>query len=224
MIFEETELGFQLIENHFTVFFGKHQANANAIRKTYPHLDITTVHQTHSDQYIECTSPELDKHQADAHWSKLERTALLIKTADCIPIMAYNFNTKIIAAIHAGWRGVANQITQKIFTNLNPFNSPESWQVFIGPHILASSFEIQRDTFEILKASTTLSPEAWSIKSQTGWHVDLNSLVREQLRLSGINGSQIHWLNLDTKVDLRFHSHRRDKELAGRQLSFIARH
>ncbi|MFN9068966.1 MAG: laccase domain-containing protein, partial [Bdellovibrionales bacterium] len=69
----------------------------------------------------------------------------------------------------------------------------------------------------------SLSTDMWSEWIESGWLVDLNVLLLDQLVSLGIQADQIKWLNLDTKSDLRFHSHRRDRELSGRQISFIAR-
>jgi hypothetical protein len=54
--------------------------------------------------------------------------------------------------------------------------------------------------------------------------VDLNQIMKEQLIQEGIPADHVYDLHLDTFTNPLFHSHRRDKEKAGRQVSFIYRH
>lgn len=223
MSFEENELGFEFSTEQFLVFFGKQAAQFRQVQKKYPYLDLASIEQTHGDQFVECTEPKVDYKKADAHWTRLQKTALVIKTADCIPLMGFHLKTGTTLAVHAGWRGVANCISQKLLASLKIEHDPTAWRFFIGPHIQKKSFEVQSDSLDLLQATTTLDGSLWSEKTASGWLVDLNPILNQQLLEIGVDSNQLHWLNLDTKSDLRFHSHRRDRELAGRQLSFIAR-
>jgi YfiH family protein len=223
MSFDEQELGFQVIENDFIVFFGKHLAQINNLRKKFPYLDFASVKQVHGDEIVHCTNAGLDLMTADGIHSNLSKVALAVKTADCIPILGFHKKKFHSLSIHAGWRGVANQITKKSILKLSSQLNVREWKIFIGPHIQKDSFLVQEDCLKLLAESTHLNIENWSEKLDSGWLIDLNVLLLDQLISSGIERDQITWLNLDTKSDLRFHSYRRDRELSGRQISFIAR-
>jgi copper oxidase (laccase) domain-containing protein len=105
---------------------------------------------------------------------------------------------------------------------------PQDLQVFIGPHIQKRSFEIGSEVRDqILTSLGPLSPEErqeyFDRISAEKVLLDLHKVVLTQLSQSGIQQDNVHSLFIDTMTDLRFHSHRRDKEKAGRQLSFISR-
>lgn len=222
-MFKETEIGFELITNNYLVFFGKHQSQFQSLHQQYPYLEWAQLKQVHGNQIVHARTPEIDIQTADAHWTSVDQLALTTKTADCIPILGFNHISKAVIAIHAGWRGVANQISSLSLQQLMPTHPLPGWKLFIGPHILQESFEVQIDTADQLKECTTLSSSDWLVETATGFKANLSLILLQQLQDCGINRSQIHTLFFDTKSDLRFHSFRRDKEISGRQLSFIAK-
>jgi YfiH family protein len=223
MSFEEDSLGFHLIENNYLIFFGKHSSQLYSLRKKFPYLDFASVKQVHGDVTINCTNASLDFATADGIHSNLSKVALLVKTADCIPILGFHKNKEHLLSIHAGWRGVVNQIAKKSILQLSSQFSVKDWRIFIGPHIQKNSFLVQSDCLEALAASSNQNIDVWAEKKGDGWLIDLNSLILDQLQTVGIGSEQITWLNYDTKSDLRFHSFRRDRDLSGRQFNFIAR-
>ena len=70
---------------------------------------------------------------------------LLIKTADCMPLVFVDRERKLVAAVHAGWRGLQQGI------HLNPFDRmgfvPETTWVWVGPCLNGSSFEVGPDMY-----------------------------------------------------------------------------
>jgi len=222
-MFKETDLGFELLTNDYLVFFGKHKSQLQKIRQSYPYLDWTQLKQVHGHKLVETLRPEIDIQTADAHWTTLTKVGLITKTADCIPILGFNDLTKAILSIHSGWRGVANQITRISLEDLSAAHPIKAWKIFIGPHIQQVSFEIQQDTVDQLQNCSSLDKNLWLKKVPEGFKANLSLILLQQLIDCGIPKDQIYFLNLDTKSDLRFHSFRRDKELSGRQSSFIAK-
>lgn len=222
-MFKETEIGFEYLTNDFLAFFGKHNSQLGNLKKNYPYLDWAQLKQVHGDRVIQSLQPEIDQQEADAHWTTVSQLGLVTKTADCIPILAFNQASKAVLSIHAGWRGVANRIAISAFKKLSQKHPMTDWSVFIGPHIQKDSFEIQKDVSDLLILCTSLSTQDWLIPSHDGFKADLSRIIHQQLLDCGMDRQQIFNFNADTKTDLRFHSFRRDKELSGRQLSFIAK-
>lgn len=230
MNLQKTSLGYEITRPELTVFFGGIHAQLDALKSAYPHFDFTRVKQTHSDIVVESVSDEMDfQIIADSHFSNAKNLALCVITADCVPVLFYHPPTGLIAAVHAGWRGIANQIIPKTLNRVIKNGiQPQQIQVIIGPHIQKNSFEVGLDVRDQILASLdeasdidvsdlaeTTSPEKA--------HVDLNKIVRSQLVATGIEMENIFDLHIDTFSDGDFHSHRRDKEKAGRQISFICR-
>jgi hypothetical protein len=222
-MFKETEIGFELLTNDYLVFFGKHPSQLKSLHQQYPYLDWAQLKQVHGNQIVQTSKAEMELQTADAHWTSVSQLGLITKTADCIPILGFNHLSKAIVSIHAGWRGVANQITSLSIQKLSQSHPVAGWKLFVGPHIQQQSFEIQQDTVDQLKECSSLASSEWLISTPTGFKANLSLILLQQLQDCGINKNQIHTLFFDTKSDLRFHSFRRDKELSGRQLSFIAK-
>jgi len=163
-------------------------------------------------------------HEADAHFSADKKIALLISTADCLPVLIYCSETQRVAAAHAGWKGVANQIVLKTLQKLVETGSVEKkFELWIGPHILQSSFEIDLDVLKHLQASSyNLSQEQYVYEKDSKYYVDLNQVVLSQIAQVSHPDSVVNYIDVDTKTDLNFWSFRRDKDKAGRNLSFIS--
>ncbi len=222
-MFKETDIGFELLTHDYLVFFGKHSSQLKSLQQQYPYLDWAQLKQVHENRIVHTFKPEIEKQTADSHWTSASQLGLIIKTADCIPILGFNQISKAIISIHAGWRGVANQIASLSMQQLSNTHPISGWKLFVGPHIQQESFEIQQDTVDQLINCTLLSRADWLVSTPAGFKANLSLILLQQLQDCGINKSQIHTLYFDTKSDLRFHSFRRDKELSGRQLSFIAK-
>jgi hypothetical protein len=222
----ETNLGFLLEAPKFTALLGGEKSQILNLKNSFPDFNFIRVKQTHGSTILHSQDPALDyQMEADSHFSEVSKTALCVSTADCIPILLYDAKTEVVAAIHAGWRGVANQIVPKTIKRLQTMGSmAENIQVIIGPHIQMMSFEVGFEVRDKILSSIHFPLH----EIQSVYHrnlsaekalVDLNQVIRTQLQ----NCNIVFDLHIDTFVDPRFHSHRRDKEKSGRQISFISK-
>lgn len=220
--FQECDLGFTFKTPEVLVFFGNAKATLVEIEKKFSSIHFAKVKQTHSDIFIQASSGVVE---ADAHWTMEKHKGLLIATADCTPIMIYNKRSKKIAAIHAGWRGVENKITEKTLRFLSDANATaDDFQIWLGPHILQKSFEVQNDVLQLLLNSSYEKEKSVHFKkTDSGFLVDLQGIIKSQISNVHANIPSIFSVAVDTKIDARFHSYRRDKANAGRNLSFIAK-
>lgn len=216
-----------------TVFFGDRRSEMNDVALSFPDFRLITIRQTHSDLVV--LSPfEGETPEADAHMTRDRRLGLCIRTADCVPVMVEDPETGFVAAIHAGWKGVENEIVRKTIAKLASF-SPDSGsalkqaRAWIGPHIGVTSFEVGLDVAAKLEAAFDavrgFSSEETVVKphlEENKRYVDLSAIVRAQLRSSNIDSSRTRELVIDTVVSDQHCSFRRDRDKAGRQVSFIA--
>lgn len=222
--FDQTNLGFIFENSEMYLLFGNRHATLDQLKKSYPEIQFHRVKQNHGDQVFQCNDVMTDwTTVADAQITELKKTALCISTADCIPVMIFDQRNKRIAAIHAGWRGVANQIALKTMQSLIEQNSIlNDLKIYIGPHIQKESFEVGDDVAELIHQSiqTNLrSSDQHTVENKR--MIDLHQIFIQQLLDFGIKLDQITDLKINTVTDLDFHSFRRDKEKSGRQLSFI---
>ena len=221
----ETELGFEIETQKFLAFFGKKPADLKGLENHYSNLNFLRLKQVHGCELIERkSSQESGLPEADAHWTAQPQIGLCINTADCIPVLIYNSNDHSIAAVHAGWRGVAQKIVSSaIRSEFVRGSRPQDLIVLIGPHIQKKSFEIESPVLkDLISSSSEAGAELYSVNKDGKFFFDLNSLLKLHLEELDIPSENIFNLFLDTKSDLRFHSFRRDKEKSGRQLSFIS--
>ncbi len=219
MPFQESELGFRYEDNFVCVFFGKALATRSVIEKEFSDIQFMKVQQTHSDIIVHANT---NLQTADAHWTREKKTALLISTADCMPILIYNNATKTVAAVHAGWKGVCNQITVKSLKALSTEQSTASdFEIWIGPHIMPDSFEVKPDVLNQLLAASYESDKSRHFTNGDSIHVDLKDIALSQIAVSIGSGIKFSELNWDTLTTSSLHSYRRDKENSGRNLSFI---
>lgn len=231
MFIKETDIGFEINSPAFFFFFGKKNSSLENIQKSYPQYQYLKVKQVHGDQIYDWQNFEQPTPavEADGHKTILKKAAVLIATADCVPVLVVHPHSMTVMALHAGWKGVASRIVPKALESLLEKGAkPEEIFIVVGPHIQQNSFEVQSDVKTQLISATSkmdASAEAWIAltKDNGKFLVDINAIVKLQIAEFEIPADQVFNLHLDTFADPRFHSFRRDKEQAGRQLSFVVR-
>jgi YfiH family protein len=134
-----------------------------------------------------------------------------VKTADCIPILLVDEEHRAVAAVHAGWRGTVLGILQHALRGMREEFGARPARVYaaIGPGIGKCCYDV--------------GAEVATQFGETGpCHIDLAETNRRQLAEAGVPEPQIYAARLCTKCGAEdFHSYRRNKEQAGRMLSFI---
>lgn len=209
MILLSEKTGILIQDNHFEIYFGN--KNFSQIIEASQDPSLCFLHQVHGDKCVEATQKE--KPQADAHWTKDKTKSLLIKTADCLPILVTSIQENWITAIHAGWRGVEQKITT---ASLKPLvkKDDRTIKVYIGPHIQKKSFEVDKDIAErILLAHNIPLKMALSTslctQKESKYFINLSALVIQELHHLGIHQAQVHVSDIDTKTNPDHYSYRR---------------
>ena len=184
---------------------------------SYP-LPITTVRQIHSGLVVEATEPAAEPiAEADGIVTRRPGLPIGIRTADCVPILMVDEKTHAVACIHAGWRGTACNIA---IAGVNAMISrcgshPRDLHAAIGPAIGPCCYEVGPD---VARRFRSWNPDLAEVDRPT--HVDLPAINEKQLRAAGLKDI---WQAKECTFCApgRFFSFRRDKEKAGRMLSFI---
>ena len=229
---QENALGFIIETSSIIIFFGKKEAQLEKIQQFFSSYQFTLVHQTHGRKIqLKDSTNWTERPEADAQWTEQKKLGLCISTADCIPAFVYDLKKARIAGVHAVWKGVANRIVpQTLELFLNTGSKPQDLRLVLGPHIQKQSFEVDLDVKNQLIAvaknlsnsnTVMMDSEVFTQNTEGKFQVDLSKIVKSQAQEHEVSLDHFFDLNLDTKSDHRFHSHRRDKEKAGRQLSFI---
>ena len=111
------------------------------------HVPIVQMDQIHQDHYeIIETTPKEKIPRTDAIISRKKNILLCVKTADCIPVLIYH-PSGWIGAVHAGRKGSELGILKKTLEKMKSLtNTNKDFQLFLGPHICESCYEIDKET------------------------------------------------------------------------------
>ena len=91
----------------------KVNANRNRLKHSLPDAAVW-LRQVHGTEVVEVTNASKGEVTADASYSRLPDTPLAILVADCLPVMIASADGREIAAVHAGWRGLADRILHRV--------------------------------------------------------------------------------------------------------------
>jgi len=160
-----------------------------------------------------------DGQQADACFTQEAGVACTIMVADCLPILFYSPKKKVVAAAHAGWRGLTGEperggVLEAMRHALASVGVWEDVLVWLGPCIGPKAFEVGQEVKEAFLANDALAASAFKSLPTKGKHLcDLAQLARHRLadwpgvRIEG-NDSSPSWCTFENSQV--FFSHRRD--------------
>jgi hypothetical protein len=109
---------------------------------------IILLNQVHSNKfhYIGMHSKLNNKFEGDALVTDRKNTPIAILTADCAPLLLYDDKKKMIAAIHAGWKGSYKDIVKKVVKfMIKKGCSSRNITAAIGPCISSNNYEVKED-------------------------------------------------------------------------------
>lgn len=189
---------------------------------------IVQAHQVHGRAVVEVrTGAGPSAGEGDVLICNDPVRAVGVRVADCVPLLVADDTGGTVAAVHAGWRGVARRAPIHLVHRLQQRFGvrPERLVAAVGPSIGPCCYEVGADTRNAFRAEGHASPllQEWFLPTPSGrFHLDLWRAVRDQLEGAGLMPAHIFTAELCTMThtDL-FHSFRRDKEGAGRLGAFI---
>lgn len=184
--------------------------------------------QTHSDNIGIIKSDGNEKSQLPGHSSPFtdidalitnqRGIALALNFADCVPIILFDSVKRVIAVVHAGWRGtVANigpKTVEKMVENFN--SNPEDIIALIGPAIGKCCFEVKEDVLEKLVQSVGNQAE----EAIAGMYVDLKLINELQLLATGVKKIDLSEDCTSCQSEL-FFSYRKEKAKTARHSAVI---
>ena len=206
-------------------------ANWNKLSTTFgiPLENFLVLNQVHGDS-IFVIKPHgefftsRDQLNYDAIITNRPNLAVCIKTADCVPVFIADRVKKVIAVVHAGWKGSALAITEKVVRTMkNQFACQlQDMVAAIGPSIGSCCYEVDKaavDAFDGLRnRELFLRPSPRS----GHWMLNLVEANRLQLQNEGFNEQNIETSGLCTMCRQdAFFSHRGSGGITGRQVNFM---
>jgi len=135
---------------------------------------------------------------ADGLITKEKGLYLMITVADCLPIFIYDPTNRVVALVHAGWRGIIDQIIPQTLAKFLEFDSkPEDLIVGIGPGICQKHFIVQDN---VLKLFLDIYPAATLVRNKNGY-VDLKKAILQDLKKAHVHARNIEISNDCTVCD-----------------------
>ena len=225
------------------------QANRQRLQGALQGARAVFLNQVHGDGVVHVQGDTADGTAADACVATAPGVACTIMVADCLPVLLAHDSGAVVAAAHAGWRGLAGTSRQGVLESV--FRSFEALALihqaqeaikteareaakaiapgtlaWLGPCIGPQAFEVGA---EVRAAFCTADPAAAAYFAATGaagkYWCDLAGLARLRLRALGItrvygNDSSAPWCTVANAS--RFFSHRRDSLALGGSGRFAA--
>ncbi len=192
-------------------------------------LGVRTVflNQVHGCEVVALTQAHTDGVQADGSWTAAQGLACTVLVADCLPLLLCTTDGSHVAALHAGWRGLAGAQTPGaaprseagvIETFLRAQAAlglgPARWMAWLGPCIGPQAFEVGNEVRAAFLPGSPSAALAFAPQVPGKWLADLALLARQRLHFAGVTGvygndSSASWCTVGNP--LRFFSHRRDR-------------
>ena len=163
---------------------------------------------------------------ADACVSALPGQVCTVRVADCLPVLLTNAQGSVVAAAHAGWRGLSQGVLEHGFDALmrlgarhgKPF-AASAVLAWLGPCIGPLAFEVGDEVRQAFVAADPAAAGCFKPRATAGkWLADLPALARMRLKAVGVtqifgNDGAPPWCTVGNP--LRFFSHRRDSLALG---------
>lgn len=176
---------------------------------------------------------------------------LAIRTADCLPLILVDPKQRVVAAIHAGWRGALARIVEKTVGEMRRLygSRPQNVVAVMGPSIRACCYEVRDEVVDAFRGrfvhaekffrKVIGSPESQSREPVLAFlsmrppghddtaprlsiHLDLTEVARDQLRSAGLAPRHIGVVDFCTACRTDlFYSHRREGSRTGRLMTVI---
>ena len=190
-------------------------------------------HQVHNCKVAVIDRPGLTREDLegyDAFVTNLPGVAIGVRTADCVPILLYDPVKRVIAAVHAGWKGTVLRISHNAL-EVMAFkfgSSAADIKAVIGPAIGPDSFQVGIEVAEKFKQAGFPMDYVWSFHGagdgtpmSGGHHIDLFKANRWLLEQVGVIPGNIQVFDIDTFTATEFFSARREGTQCGRNINSI---
>ena len=155
--------------------------------------------------------------EADASICRDQHHVCAILSADCLPLLLCDDSANVVAAAHAGWRGLAGGVIETTIAGMRV--TPGRLLAWLGPAIGPQAFEVGDDVRTIFVMQNAAAASAFVALKPGKWLCNLYLLARQRLAAAGV--TRIYGGNFCTFNDAdRFYSYRRDRQ-TGRMATLI---
>ncbi|MDH5721010.1 MAG: polyphenol oxidase family protein [Spirochaetia bacterium] len=180
------------------------------ISKYYRSNQVKFLNQTHGVDFLHLpvkSDSLIFWGDADSAYTSELELPVIIRTADCIPILFWSLKEKFCGGIHAGWRGLHKDILKNVINVLERRNlkgSRNDLFFLVGPFITKESYEVERDTFEKFEEDFS-----YDFGKPGKKFLDMEKILKRSFETMNISKKQIFWETENTFTSKLFFSHRK---------------
>jgi YfiH family protein len=206
---------------------GVHQPDYDAVARSLgvDTAQVVRVRQVHGREVLIVREGEaLDAEAAaDAVVSFDPERAVLVRVADCVPILLADRHRRVVAAVHAGWRGTAAGVVSAAIEAIEAAGIPASDLVAaIGPSIGPCCYQVDATVRGDFARRWAKSDDWFTPDGPDRWRLDLWRANRAQLEEAGVPTGAISVASACTAdAPNLWYSHRRQGAAAGRMVAAI---
>ena len=184
---------------------------------------IYTIKQVHSNMVflLNDESTEVKGRVGDAIVTTMRNLGVGIYTADCVPLLLVDEEAKVVAAVHAGWRGTLSGIVNMTIKSIEKDFGilPSNISAAIGPSIGMCCYEVGEEVAVQFMNKYDEWSELLYKKNDSKYFLDLRMANVKNLLDAGVANFEV--MDICTMCNRDFHSYRREGKRVGKQLSFI---
>ncbi|GAB1623290.1 purine nucleoside phosphorylase YfiH [Agarivorans albus] len=198
--------------------------DASAVQTNRQHFQqgmpqqVCWLKQIHSTRVVDASEPSMRFAEADASFAQQEDAVCVVMTADCLPVLFCDKQGTVVAAAHAGWRGLLDGVLENTVAAMNI--APSEIMAWFGPAIGPDAFEVGAEVYQQFVVKDSQSASAFTASANSGkYYADIHQLAKQRLSVLGLND-----VYADVSCTLnnasRFFSYRRDGQ-TGRMAAAI---
>lgn len=174
------------------------------------------LEQIHGNKVVKA-GPMSGVPQADASYTGEPGLVCAVLTADCLPLLLCSMDGVLVAAVHAGWRGLLDGVIRNTVAALDRTDL----LAWLGPAIGPDRFEVGGEVRAAFVQKSSAFAEAFKPQANGKWLADIYRLARIDLNMLGVTNIYGGRFCTVTEQD-RFYSYRRDT-VTGRMATLIWR-
>ncbi|MET0838530.1 MAG: peptidoglycan editing factor PgeF [Marmoricola sp.] len=171
-----------------------------------PGATLADMEQVHGHRVVDAGGP---RERCDALVTDRPDVVLMVRVADCVPVLLADPEARVVGAAHAGRQGLVEEVVEACVARMRELGA-DRLQAWVGPHICGACYEVPQALQDEVAAREPRS------RSTTSWGtpaLDIGAGVRHQLERAGV---RVHDLAQCTLESPDLYSHRRDGAAAGR--------
>ncbi|MEI6306356.1 MAG: peptidoglycan editing factor PgeF, partial [Deltaproteobacteria bacterium] len=190
---------------------------------------LVTVRQVHGSDVLVIEEPNEDY----SHFLGVESDAIItnqtgvmigVCVADCVPILLCDPEKRVVAAVHAGWKGTLHKLAAKTIDGMKSLFAcnPINMYAVIGPSIGKCCYEVDAPVRQAFVQNDILWEQFSEQCGEGKWRLSISAVNMDMLVAAGLPASSVQMSDLCVCCHRElFFSHRRDNGETGRQMGFI---